>query len=341
MIMRRLVFIFGAIIWGWTARAQDPEFSQYYAAPLYLNPAFTGSGTGHRFIGNYRNQWPNVPEGFVTHAFSYDLNLEAVHSGVGFLFTTDKAGTAALKSTQLNFQYAYRINFSGRWVLSSAVNFGFGRRSIDYDELIFGDQLSFDATGNAPTDDPAAARIQSSGYFDFGAGGLLYNKKVWLGFSVAHLNEPNRSLIDEAATIPMKTSIHGGIRFPLYRGPLKDDHQGALAPSFVYKRQGRFDQFDLGAYYLYEPVIAGLWYRGIPLQQSVRDHMNQDAIIVILGFRFERLEVLYSYDVTVSQLGPISGGAHEIALKYQMETPVQLKNKKREKPLPCPTFLRD
>ncbi|MDZ7648916.1 MAG: type IX secretion system membrane protein PorP/SprF [Cytophagales bacterium] len=48
---------------GMAAHAQDPQFSQYYAAPLYLNPAFTGTTQDHRFITNYRNQWPNAARG--------------------------------------------------------------------------------------------------------------------------------------------------------------------------------------------------------------------------------------------------------------------------------------
>src|SRR5690348_3409463 len=85
------------------AKAQDPEFSQYYAAPLYLNPAFAGTTTDHRFMSNYRNQWPNVAMGYQTYSLSYDYNLYQYHSGVGFMATTDKAGTAGMRSTEFNF----------------------------------------------------------------------------------------------------------------------------------------------------------------------------------------------------------------------------------------------
>ncbi len=36
--------------------SQDPQFSQYHSAPLYLNPVFAGTTQTHRFIANYRNQ---------------------------------------------------------------------------------------------------------------------------------------------------------------------------------------------------------------------------------------------------------------------------------------------
>ena len=39
------------------AFAQDPSFTQFYANPLYLNPAFAGTARCPRLNLNYRNQW--------------------------------------------------------------------------------------------------------------------------------------------------------------------------------------------------------------------------------------------------------------------------------------------
>ena len=40
--------------------AQDPQFSQYYASPIYHNPAFAGGAHAPRLIANYRNQWSSL-----------------------------------------------------------------------------------------------------------------------------------------------------------------------------------------------------------------------------------------------------------------------------------------
>lgn len=321
-------------------QGQDPEFSQYYAAPLYLNPAFAGTSVDHRFIANYRNQWPNITTAFETYAFSYDYNLDHLNSGLGFLITQDKAGSASLKSTQLNFQYAYKINLSNKWVISTGLNFGLGFRSLDYNKLIFYEQLNFDQDG-VDLPPPSDLTLQKSTYFDFGGGLLMYNRKFWFGFSASHLNQPNRSITDTEAAIPIKTTIHAGVRIPLYNGVFKRDRIAAIAPSFVYKQQATFDQLDIGTYFLYDPVVLGVWYRGIPIRQNVEDHLSHDAVVVIIGFNLQQVELSYSYDVTISDLGPMSGGAHELALKFKIELATSGVKRKKERFIPCPTFNKD
>lgn len=320
--------------------AQDPQFSQYYAAPLYLNPAFAGTSAGHRFTANYRNQWPSVPTGYATYAFSYDYHLADVKSGIGLLATVDQAGSANLRSTSIGFLYSYKVQISNHWVVTPGLYFGYSSRDIDFNKLIFGDQLEFESSGGVPSDDPSLGGLESVGFFDFGTGFLAYNQTLWLGVSAHHINRPNQSLIGQESEVPIKTSIHGGIRIPLYYGPFKKPRTSSIAPSFVYKNQGAFDQLDLGLHFLYEPVVLGLWYRGIPVQQNAGDNISQDAVTIVMGMKFQDFEVGYSYDFTVSELGPISGGAHEVSLQYNLEVMASNKPKKRQKYIPCPTFIR-
>ena len=55
---------------GTTVQAQDPQFSQFYAAPLYTNPAFTGLTNQHRFVANVRDQWPGLSNDFLSTSFA-------------------------------------------------------------------------------------------------------------------------------------------------------------------------------------------------------------------------------------------------------------------------------
>lgn len=322
-------------------QGQDPHFSQYYSAPLYLNPAFTGTGSGHRFVSNYRNQWPSIDNGYVTYAFSYDYNIHSLKSGVGLFLMADKAGSASLSSTSVGFLYSYKLQTASDWILTPGLYFGYGYRNIDMNKLVFGDQLAFTNDGQVPTSDASFGSLGSSGYFDFGTGLLMYNKKFWIGISSYHLNQPNRSLLGDESQIPVKTSLHAGAKLPMYTGMMKKTRIVYLAPSFIYKKQGRFDQLDIGLHFLYQPVMVGIWYRGIPIQQNAHDNMSQDAVSLILGLQFSSLEFGYSYDFTISALGPSSSGAHEVSLKYDLEIIASTKTKKFDKIIPCPTFIRD
>jgi type IX secretion system PorP/SprF family membrane protein len=335
--MKKYITVISCIFFCCVAHAQDPEFSQYYAAPLYLNPAFTGTTNDHRFIANYRNQWPSIAQGYSTYALSYDYNSYNINSGFGFLATQDQAGTAGMKSTEFNLLYSYKWRISSKWVISTGLNFGYASRSIDFNKLLFADQLQFDNTGGTPSTDPALMNAGSSRYFDFKSGALAYNRNFWVGFAIDHMNEPNRSLIHGYAYVPMKVTAHGGVRIPLYRG-IKKTRIPVLSPSFVYKNQATFKQLDVGAYLLYDPIIFGLWYRGIPVFKNADNRPSQDAIVLVLGFQFDRLEATYSYDFTISALGSASGGAHEVALKYRLENPRHAKSKKPQKYIPCPSF---
>ena len=71
------------------ASCQDPQFSQFYAAPLYLNPAFAGSALEARIGLNYRNQWPQISNAnFETFAAYFDTYFDEYNSGVGFIAST-------------------------------------------------------------------------------------------------------------------------------------------------------------------------------------------------------------------------------------------------------------
>ncbi len=103
-LFSKIIVALGAFYFGFAGIvvAQDPQFSQFFNAPLYLNPAFTGATQSNRVILNHRLQWPNLPQTFATYALSYDIMRPELRSGFGVLITTDKAGSAALRNTNVD-----------------------------------------------------------------------------------------------------------------------------------------------------------------------------------------------------------------------------------------------
>src|SRR3954454_5805604 len=85
------------------ASAQDPHFSQFFASPLTLNPAFTGKFDGNlRVAGNYRDQWPAISKAFVTSTLSVDAPILANRIspddtwGLGLMAMTDRTANGIL-----------------------------------------------------------------------------------------------------------------------------------------------------------------------------------------------------------------------------------------------------
>lgn len=129
--------------------SQDIQVSQNYASPLYLNPAFAGFNVCARASTLIRNQWPGLPKGYISEMMSFDHFLVNQNIGLGLLFTNDVAGSGRLRSTSFNGIFAYESQVNRNFGMRFGFQAGFGTRSINFNDLIFGDQLS--RGGDVPT----------------------------------------------------------------------------------------------------------------------------------------------------------------------------------------------
>ncbi|MEQ9423615.1 MAG: type IX secretion system membrane protein PorP/SprF [Cyclobacteriaceae bacterium] len=300
---------------------QDPQFSQYYAAPLYMNPGLTGIQGEGRIGVNYRNQWPALNANFETFSAWVDYNIQEHNSSVGFIVTRDSEGFAGLNSTSVGALYAYEVELSYNWVFRPGVQLSYTTRDLNFTSLTFGDQ--FDNTGLVNNN--SAEGLNSglkNNYLDAAFGGIFYSQRIWVGVSMHNVFEPDQSLIDgdgASSPLPRRYSVHGGYRLPLRVGRnigrSADGMERSVTPTFNYRSQGKFDQLDLGVFFTLQPIVVGLWYRGIPIK-SVDGFANNESIITHFGLTKGRATFGYSYDLTISKLGLDTGGAHEISLIY-------------------------
>ena len=327
--------------------AQDPQFSQFYAAPLYLNPALTG-GTGQARAGiNYRNQWPSIDANFRTMSAYFDYFIEDKRSGVGMILTRDIEGLANLRSLSVGLQYSYEISLSKNFGFRPGAQVALFNRDVNFDRLTFGDQYDSNTGTLISTSTAESFNTNFSKTFvDLSLGGVFFTKTAWLGIAAFHLNRPNQSVIDEESPLPTKLSVHGGFKYYLKSGVkgmgvYAKDAERSLAPAFQYRHQGDFDQVDLGLYYTAEPLVLGLWYRGIPFKQ-VEGFSNNESIVILLGFTNigskQALNIGYSFDYTISKLGAGSGGAHEFSMVYTWSMRDPRKPPRDKLIIPCPDF---
>ena len=316
------------------AVAQDPHFTQFYAAPTYLSPAFAGTTVQNRFALQFRDQWPSIPGAFVSYNLAADSYLGNLNSGIGFIATRDQAGSGGLSSTSFAFQYAYEIRLKHKVFLRPALQLGYASRSVNYSKLIFNDQLS--RGGDVATYEYYDGR--KKGYSDIGSGLLLFTPQLWFGLALQHMNEPNQSLLESEAALPRQFNMHGGYRFKLRSGGMVRKNQQSIVAAFNYRAQEKFDQLDIGAYYERDPIFAGLWYRGLPLKSYQPGYANNDAISVLVGFKAGDWRFGYSYDITISRLAMNSGGAHEITTILELADRRKKRSMARRRVVPCAKF---
>ena len=153
-MITRILLVF-CLLQSGLAFAQDPQLSQFYAAPLYLNPAFAGSAMAPRAILNYRNQWPALSANYVTSMASFDTYFDRINSGVGLLVINDQQ-FSNLKSVSAALQYAYQLQISDRVSARAGFEAAYITRSTDFFRLTFGDQLSNRGLISPTTLDPVA-----------------------------------------------------------------------------------------------------------------------------------------------------------------------------------------
>lgn len=319
--------------------AQDIQYSQYYANPIFLNPAFTGS-TGMTRVGvNFRNQWPAMDESFVAYTAYFDHFEERINSGFGLIIQGAQESFTQTSLNEIGLVYSYRLRLSEKSYVQAGVQGSFVARDALFDRVVLGTQLDIDTgliLGEPGDSFEGDSQIRSA---DAHAGLLYYGEKAWFGISVSHLLEPEISyLADNTNQLPMKFSLHGGYRFNLSPGDINDyfnntDQERSLALGFNYKEQGQFSQLDLGAEFFFEPLVLGFWYRGLPTKYSLP---NNEALIFLLGVNFSSgLDLGYSFDYPISKLGySTSGGAHELSLRYTFSG----KNPKKPYYAPLPSF---
>lgn len=337
-MVRRIIFslMIAIAISGMTlpASAQDPIFSQFYANPIYLNPAFAGTNICPRVIMNYRNQWPSIPGSFVTYNASYDQYFEKLSGGLGIIAMSDMAGEGALTHNSISMMYAYRLALDNRnrYNINFSLQGSFYSKSIDWGKLTFGDMIdSRDGFVYSTSNLPGNASVS---YFDFSSGMLYYSERFYFGVAVHHLTEPPNSFYDSDRSVHFrKYTIQTGYEIPIggNRGVYQQQYP-SLFPSLIYQQQQQFHQLNYGIYYHQTPMVVGIWYRQF-LSAPVGGY--SDAVVALVGFEYDKFKVGYSYDMTVSELSNVSGGAHEISFTLKFNCP---EKGPKYKAIKCPVF---
>lgn len=314
--MRKLLTLLLILPLGRLYAQVDPHFSQYYAYPLWLNPAMTGVIDGDMRVNlNYRNQWNNITNPFTTEGLSAEwVTDKNINVGVNIL--NQSAGDAGYNYFQGYASVSYTgVKFGAQQMthLTLGIQAGLLNRKFDPTKFQWGSQYN-PLTGydpNAPSNEVLTRT--SSTVFDANFGALLYdgnpNHKInpYIGAAVAHLTQPDDPFLSiNNYHLPVRYTVHGGARFIV-------SDELSITPNALYMRQGNSDETMVGAYAQMainelSDLLLGLDYR------------VKDAIVPNLGFRYQDITVGVSYDANASSLTRLASGsnAFELSLSYTM-----------------------
>lgn len=330
------------------AQAQDAIFSQFHRSNIYLNPAFTGIDGGISATVVNREQWGRIngntpiPGAFRTQFISVDWTKSQLNSGLSLFFMNDNEGDANLRTEYGGLNYCYVLPVE-KWHGLHNFRIGFGvhysKKSIDWDQLLFSDQLH-----EKGEDYFLSASNHAQFYDDFRENspfwtgvnlGFVYRysqeqtvgkgREISAGLSATHalnLFSPTsfESLQQLGTGVGRLFVLHSSAYFP---GLVMGTKGNRFTPIFNgrIQYQGGISAFTLGGDLLYQNFGLGIYY-----QNSLANTIINSTDALIIGYNMEipfgnrgqSVELGLSYDFNLNGLGSHSGGVMELVLKYRM-----------------------
>lgn len=320
--MKKIIFLLPlCLLFVCDLFGQDPIYSQYYAAPIQLNPAFAGNTVGPHISLNYRNQWPSIGA-YKTYSVAYSQFVPSLNSGFGLMILTDDAGDGLLKTNKASAVYSYKVQVNRDFNLKFGTEVGLVQTRLDWNSLQFLDQiddeLGFLSPGGTPfPTEEVAPDNNTVTYFDISAGLLAYSKMFYGGITVKHLNTPNESFLGINDNLntgrPLRLTLHAGMEIEMPYGS-RFLPTSYISPSIMFVKQGDFGQINAGSLVKIGNIFGGAFYR--------HTFSNSDAVIFTAGVEQGAFKIGYSYDLTVSSLGQgRTGGSHEVSVIINMDDP--------------------
>jgi type IX secretion system PorP/SprF family membrane protein len=318
---------------------QDAHYSQFYANPIYLNPAFAGTVNCPRISINFRDQWPAFKNNFLSFSASYDQHISELHGGVGVLATGDILGGGIFQSYSAGAIYNFRIQAAYQFYLQFALQANYLYSSLNWSKLEFASELI--PPHSAPSDFPIELdnNLKKS-QFDANFGFVGYTPFLYFGFAMHHLLPLQKNYLGiskNKTEWEPKFTAHLGGKITIVQ-KMKDENNFGdiyLHPNVIFMSQGAFHYLHEGFYFNFYPFTIGAWLR--------HNCKNLDAFIVSCGVEYRLIRIGYSYDFNLTKLER-TGGAHEVSLQFIIPCDPDRTSKSLKKarakmaPMDCPLF---
>ncbi len=316
--------------------AQDTQYSQFYAYPVYMNAALSGSHSGtYRVSSAYRSQWAqSLDRPFTSFSMAGDFKIETApnkkssdFAGAGLIFSSDQIGVFNYDVYQIALMGAYHklLSVRSNTYLSAGIHFGLGQRSINYNSVSFEDQFNGQDGYTFATQELLPANNFAHPDLGFGLNFSTTPSKnlgVYIGGSYYHLNEPNISFYakdvdvevpQENARLNRRLTVHAAASIPI-------TDLITVLPRAIYNGQGQHTSVTFGANLRLQLVEAeasffhlGTWARST---KSLSVFQPTDATLYA-GFEVRGLMLGLSYDIYLREIaGQVGTGTFEFTISF-------------------------
>lgn len=294
-MIRFLLIIPLALLFGVIYAQQDPQISQYMSSSMVYNPGYAGSKDAICLGLMHREQWVGLSGAPKTSAFTVNLpvNPFKITSGIGLSVVNDVVGFE--KNVAMNFTYAYRMDIkNGEGKLGIGVSGGFYNKNLDTKKWLTPEGT--DGTG----DNAIPNQKESAMAFNLGLGVYYRTDKLYLGLSSTNLTQSKFKFAKGEPNLTRHYYITAGYSMALPNPSLD------LQPSVFIVTDGRSSSLDINSILTYNKRIwGGVTYR-----------LNA-AIVGMLGIELKNgIRIGYSYDYATSAISQYSKGTHEILINY-------------------------
>ncbi|MBS1646081.1 MAG: PorP/SprF family type IX secretion system membrane protein [Bacteroidetes bacterium] len=336
--MKKRIFTICALFFLTQTRAQDIHLSQFWATPLYLNPAQAGVFDGDYRAGMvYRNQWRAIPVPYSTFSFLGDAKISRAFSqhsdaGVGLVFNNDVSGDSRYSINQMYVPLSYIQRFKSDTNLNISVGISPGISNIAFNtsKLTYDNQFDGDAY-NPALPSGESYPTQTKTYFDMAAGiAAQYNFKrggfISAGSSLSHLTRPNISFFkSEGVNLYIKSTSYLNLKYRI-------KNLLFLLADVMYQQQGPFHETIIATRLSYT-INQG---DNIAFNFGVAGRLG-DAAIALVGMDYKSFRAGIAYDVNTSRFNPATNkrGAFEISILYIFKKKPLFIPKKRA----CPVYM--
>ncbi|WP_344823014.1 PorP/SprF family type IX secretion system membrane protein [Rurimicrobium arvi] len=316
-----LMFVFGNICPGF---AQSMHFSQYYNAPLLLNPANTAlTATSDFRLGvNHRMQWLAYPAPYTTTSAYGDFQLmrnqnETNWMGLGFAFFNDNVGDGQLNLFRSEIFLAYHIQIGSYNMISFGASGSYNSRSVNFSKFTYPlqwDGYIFDKTSsngeNKGLEKSAYTAVTGGINYAFFPNEALYMK---VGLSTANLNKPVETFFSGSQNkLDFRHTINAEIQ-------MKTSENIIINPSAYYSIQSGAREILFGSLVIFNMAKD---FEQLTANQLLFGAFSRwgDAVIGVAGYQYNGMKFTASYDFTLSSLpanASKSTGALEVSFVYE------------------------